>query len=259
MRWSVRVLLIVTVSLLPSVKVAAQDLPGFIRGDINGDLSIDLSDPILLLEELFGASQGLDCQAAADLDADGQLQLDDVIVSLGHIFLANPAQLPAPFPDCGTDENSGALPCDIPPCVIGPIVAKRQLTLASFRETLPYFDQLPAVFEPEISWQTGNLSGIYREEVPFISYGVVPGEVVPGDLVLDPQSGRLSATQFSPGLHQTRLWALDSQGGVTIFNCRWAAFDDLAVVLLEQARLAAGEQPAEPAEFVRRVNRLLAS
>jgi hypothetical protein len=47
MRWSVRVLLIVTVSLLPSVKVAAQDLPGFIRGDINGDLSIDLSDPIL--------------------------------------------------------------------------------------------------------------------------------------------------------------------------------------------------------------------
>ncbi|HJO36611.1 MAG TPA: molecular chaperone HtpG [Gammaproteobacteria bacterium] len=38
-----------------------------------------------------------------------------------------------------------------------------------------------------------------------------------------------------------------------------AAFDDLAVVLLEQARLAAGEQPAEPAEFVRRVNRLLAS
>lgn len=38
-----------------------------------------------------------------------------------------------------------------------------------------------------------------------------------------------------------------------------AAFADLAVVLLEQARLAAGEQPAEPAEFVRRVNRLLAS
>jgi len=115
MRWSVRVLLIVTVSLLPSVKVAAQDLPGFIRGDINGDLSIDLSDPILLLEELFGASQGLDCQAAADLDADGQLQLDDVIVSLGHIFLANPAQLPAPFPNCGTDEYSGALHATSPP------------------------------------------------------------------------------------------------------------------------------------------------
>ncbi|RTZ91995.1 MAG: hypothetical protein DSY81_03295 [Bacillota bacterium] len=247
MRWSVRVLLIVTVSLLPSVKAAAQDLPGFIRGDINGDLSIDLSDPILLLEELFGASQGLDCQAAADLDADGQLQLDDVIVSLGHIFLANPAQLPAPFPDCGTDENSGALPCEIPPCVIGPIVAKRQLTLASFRETLPYFDQLPAVFEPEISWQTGNLSGIYRAEVPFISYGVVPGEVLPGDLLLDPQSGRLSATQFSPGLHQTRLWALDSQGGVTIFNCRWAAFDDL------ESSIIPGQSQTVPGPYIAQV------
>ena len=62
MRWSVRVLLILTVSLLPSVKVAAQDLSGFIRGDVNGDLSVDLSDPIQLLEELFGASQGLDCR-----------------------------------------------------------------------------------------------------------------------------------------------------------------------------------------------------
>ncbi|MEE2856841.1 MAG: hypothetical protein VX949_05535, partial [Planctomycetota bacterium] len=236
-----------SISLLPSTMVAAQDLPGFIRGDINGDLSIDLSDPILLLEELFGASQGLDCQAAADLDADGQVQLDDVIVSLGHIFLANPAQLPAPFPYCGTDGSIGALPCVFPPCVIGPIVANRQLTLATFRDTLPYSDQLPAEFEPEISWQTGNLSGIYRPAVPFISYGVVPGEVLPGNLVLAQGSGRLSATEFSPGLHQTRLWALDSQGGVTIFNCRWAAFDEV------ESSVVPGQSQTVPGPYIAQI------
>jgi len=224
----------------------AQDLSGFIRGDVNGDLSVDLSDPVLLLEVLFGPSQGLACAEAADLNDDAALQLDDVIVSLGLIFLGDPTQLAVPFPDCGTDPLANTLSCENPPCVIGPIVAQRQVTLATARQPLPYQDQLPSSFEPGIAWQTGNLTGVHRSEVPFISYGLMPGQQFPLGMTLNHQNGRLSATEFTPGMHQLQFWGLDSEGGVTLLNCRWAAFDALETAVIPGQTLnTAGPYPVQ--------------
>ncbi|MGE4620224.1 MAG: hypothetical protein AAEJ04_10505 [Planctomycetota bacterium] len=218
--------------LFPVINVEAQDLNGFIRGDINGDLSNDLSDPILLLEELFGSAPGLNCAEAADLNDDGQLLLDDVILSLGHIFLANPAQLPGPYPDCGTDPQPPLLACDNPPCLIGPILGKRELTLASIRRLLPYEDQLPQFLWEPIDWQLSNFSGVIRPGVPFVSYGIVPGELLPGNLTLDHQTGQLSGSAIPPGQHSFRLWGLASDGSVMIFNSRLAAFSSAESVIV---------------------------
>lgn len=218
--------------LLTPPAVQGQELPGFIRGDINGDQGIDLSDPVQLLESLFGSGQPLDCIEAADINDDGVLLLDDVVLSLGNLFLANPAQLPQPYPDCGLDPQAVTLPCQIPSCSIGTIVGERELTLATFRQPLPYHDQLPRFSQELISWQTGNLTGIHRPQISFVEYGVVPGESLPGDLSLDPATGQLSASAFSAGIHQTRLWAVDTQGEITIFNCRLAAFDELESALI---------------------------
>ncbi|MDE0961159.1 MAG: hypothetical protein OSB09_10290 [Planctomycetota bacterium] len=225
-------MLLLAIAWVPWTPCQAQDLSGFIRGDVNGDLSIDLSDPVQLLEVLFGPTQGLNCAEAADLNDDGLLQLDDVIVSLGLIFLGDPIQLAAPFPGCGTDPVTNTLPCDNPPCVIGPIVGQRQVTLATSRQPLPYLDSLPRNFEEGITWQIGNLSGVHRPEIPFIGYGLMPGQQFPPGMELNHQNGRLSAAGFTPGMHQIQLWGLDSQGGVSLFNCRWAAFDAIESAII---------------------------
>lgn len=212
--------------LCVAVPATAQNLNGFVRGDINSDLTIDLSDPVQLLEELFGAAPGLDCHEAADINDDGDLLLDDVILLLGHIFLGSPVTLPEPFPDCGTDPSPPSLPCNDAPCLIGPIIGKRELTLATSRAPLPYEDRLPDHLWQEINWQLANFNGIIRPGVPFNSFGIVPGEELPGDLILDHQTGVISGASIPPGLHTTRMWGLSSEGTVLFFNCRLASFDE---------------------------------
>lgn len=219
-------IIVMVVLFLGAIPAAAQDLNGFVRGDINSDLTIDLSDPVLLLEHLFGGSPALDCQEAADINDDGALLLDDVIWSLGYIFLANPVTLPGPFPDCGTDPLPPGLPCNSSPCLIGPIIGKRELTLATARDTLPYLDQLPAFLQEEVNWQLSNFSGNIQPAIPFVSFGIVPGELLPGDVLLNPQTGALSGSSIPPGMHTTRLWGLSADGDVMIFNCHLAAFDE---------------------------------
>lgn len=234
--------------LCVAVPTAAQDLNGFVRGDINSDLTIDLSDPVQLLEELFGAAPGLDCEEAADINNDGELRLDDAISLLGHIFLANPMTLAAPFPNCGTDPLAPFLSCNDAPCLIGPIIGKRELTLATSRAPLPYEDRLPDFLWEEINWQLANFNGIIRPGIAFTSFGIVPGEQLPGDLVLDHQSGVLTGSSIPPGIHTTRLWGLTTEGTVLFFHCRLAAFD------ADESSIIPGQTLTAPGPYLAQVN-----
>jgi hypothetical protein len=87
----------------------------FVRGDASGDGSLDVGDPILLLDYLFRGG-GIDCADAADADDSGRINVTDAILILrGLSGLAE--ALPAPFPDCGEDGSPDALPrCGSPPC-----------------------------------------------------------------------------------------------------------------------------------------------
>jgi len=74
----------------------------FLRGDSNGDSSLDLSDAISILRFLFLGANPASCQAAADSNGDGGIDITDAIYSLNFLFLGGDA-LPAPT-QCGTSE-----------------------------------------------------------------------------------------------------------------------------------------------------------
>jgi hypothetical protein len=77
------------------------DVPqaGFVRGDVDCDGVLQISDPLSLLNVLFRGAGPLCCEAAADGDASGALTLSDTIFVLN--FLYRGAAAPSsPFPTC---------------------------------------------------------------------------------------------------------------------------------------------------------------
>jgi hypothetical protein len=88
----------------------------FLRGDSNGDLTLNIADVITALDALFGPIPSL-CDVATDSNDDSLLNIADPIYLLGHLFSGGPLP-PAPNISCGTDPTSpGALPCTtLPAC-----------------------------------------------------------------------------------------------------------------------------------------------
>src|SRR6185503_16049787 len=84
--------------------------PRFVRGDVDADGQILITDAILILNRLFLGGEALPCEKAADADDDGSLVLTDPILILGRFFLGD-AALPPPGPDCGEDRTQDPLAC----------------------------------------------------------------------------------------------------------------------------------------------------
>jgi hypothetical protein len=82
----------------------------FLRGDPNGDGSVDLGDALHLLFALFGGGPAAGCPDAADMNDDGSLDLSDALVLLGHLFLGE-GPLPVPYPEADRDPTPDPLPC----------------------------------------------------------------------------------------------------------------------------------------------------
>lgn len=79
--------------------------PQFVRGDINIDGGVDISDPIRILGYLFA---GLDapCRDAGDANDDERIEIADAILLLEFLFRDGPAPT-APFPEMGYDGPDG--------------------------------------------------------------------------------------------------------------------------------------------------------
>jgi hypothetical protein len=87
----------------------------FLRGDPNGDRSVDLSDAVSIISYLFlGGSIPGGCLKSADVDDDGAVEITDGIYLLDFLFLDGQA-IPAPYPACGPDPTSDGLPCPASP------------------------------------------------------------------------------------------------------------------------------------------------
>jgi len=84
----------------------------FTRGDANGDLEIDISDPITVLRFLFQGTASAPCVDAADASDDGVLNITDPILLLSVLFQAA-APLPAPYPEPGLDPTDDAHVCGV--------------------------------------------------------------------------------------------------------------------------------------------------
>src|SRR5690606_20481805 len=80
-------------------------VPTFVRGEVNGDANIDLSDGVAILGYLFLGTAGPTCLDAADVDDSGQVNLADPVALLNHLFQGTSAP-PPPYPEPGVDPTA---------------------------------------------------------------------------------------------------------------------------------------------------------
>lgn len=85
--------------------------PVFLRGDVNSDGRLDISDPLAALLHLFQGVPAAICEDAADADDDGELNVTDAILLLDALFRCPPGAFPAPAPYAGLDPTEDALSC----------------------------------------------------------------------------------------------------------------------------------------------------
>src|SRR5262249_53589205 len=85
--------------------------PPFVRGDVNADGEVDLSDAVRVLRHLFlGQPPSLECEKSADADGGGKVDLADIVHLLSYLFLSGPPPR-APHPACGAEREPTALTC----------------------------------------------------------------------------------------------------------------------------------------------------
>lgn len=75
------------------------DLP-FVRGNCNGDSSVNIADGIWILNELFQNGPSGTCAAACDINDDDLYDMADAVYVIYYRLLDGPEPT-APFPDCG--------------------------------------------------------------------------------------------------------------------------------------------------------------
>src|SRR6185503_20658012 len=92
------------------VRKHLRPLTPFIRGDANRSGSLDISDSIWVLNELFTGGQPTLCPAAADTNGDGRTDISDALHGISYEFLGGPPP-PAPFPACGRAMDSSSHSC----------------------------------------------------------------------------------------------------------------------------------------------------
>jgi len=84
----------------------------FIRGDVNGDGLVNLADAIVILHYVSTVGAPPTCFAAADANADLDLDVADGVTLILYLLGTSPP-LAAPFPDCGVDPLGTRLGCDL--------------------------------------------------------------------------------------------------------------------------------------------------
>ena len=83
----------------------------FRRGDANADITTDISDAIVTLNDLFLDMQKIPCQKAADANDDGVVDISDAVFLLSYLFLGGKAPN-EPLGGCGIDPTPDELTCE---------------------------------------------------------------------------------------------------------------------------------------------------
>jgi hypothetical protein len=86
----------------------------FVRGNLNGDLNVDVSDTVFLLASLFRGDNSLGCLRAADVNGDDSVNVSDAVYLLNHLFKGGSTPV-APYPACGFAPSPGSLTCEVDP------------------------------------------------------------------------------------------------------------------------------------------------
>ena len=109
-RISLAVIFSLLFSIVPENGLSQSTSQPFVRGDVNINGSINITDGYWILLHLFGApALDLECMDAADVNSDSSIDLGDAIYLYSSLLGLGPLP-PAPFPECGFDA-SGAFGC----------------------------------------------------------------------------------------------------------------------------------------------------
>ncbi|MEM7261880.1 MAG: FG-GAP-like repeat-containing protein [Planctomycetota bacterium] len=103
-----------TVSVLQNTTAS---LGSFRRGDVNVDGSVDITDAVVLLENLFvTGSPVLNCPDGADTNDDATVDVSDAVSLLSYLFVPASPEPPTPGTGaCGADPTADTLP----ECMVG--------------------------------------------------------------------------------------------------------------------------------------------
>ncbi len=82
----------------------------FIRGDVNRDGNVDITDAINLLDTMFKGEESIKCYDAADANDNGIIDISDAIFILHVLYLGK--DMPEPFPEKDFDLTSDEMNCD---------------------------------------------------------------------------------------------------------------------------------------------------
>ena len=81
----------------------------FLRGDVDDNGFVNLTDAVALLLYLFQQGNEPRCLDATDIDDNGFMNLTDGVSLLNHLFRAGPAPQPPGFLECGEDPTEDTL------------------------------------------------------------------------------------------------------------------------------------------------------
>ncbi len=95
--------ILVLPDLVP-VPATAADEPVFLRGDVNADGRISISDALMFRRYYFHGDPVPSCLDAADADDNGTIDLFDVIGIINRVIFGG-SDLAAPFPEAGVDPT----------------------------------------------------------------------------------------------------------------------------------------------------------
>lgn len=101
----------IVASLAVVVPCMRPEAAEFIRGDVDANGALEITDSVRIFTFLFVGGQEIACQDAADANDSGVLDITDGIYLLNFLFRGGGAP-PAPFPDCGADESEDSLGCE---------------------------------------------------------------------------------------------------------------------------------------------------
>jgi len=93
----------------PQLPPPPRDDGRFVRGDVNGDGDVDMTDAIATVDWLFRGGRASDCFDAVDANDDGRIDLADAFRVINHL-LRGAAAPSAPYPVAGLDTTADTLP-----------------------------------------------------------------------------------------------------------------------------------------------------
>ena len=102
----------IDVSLFPPVEATEPPPPAgipFVRGDVDANARVELTDALVLLNHLFLTGIEPSCLASADIHGDGRLNLTDAVSLLNFLFLGSGIK-PEPS-ECGQRGGASELSC----------------------------------------------------------------------------------------------------------------------------------------------------